>query len=320
MSLKLILPIKRQYKFFMKKYSSQNKIATGVLAAILATIIWSGNFIIARGVTKDIPPVTLGFYRWLTATILLFPFVFKTIYRDIKTVKEKPGYFLLAAVTGVSIFNTFVYIAGHYSEAINLALIGTTSSPIMSVILARIFLKEKIPLSRVIGMVISVAGILLLLSKGHLERILSLSFSKGDWWMLAAAFTFAVYNVTAKKKPAAISSVNFLFSIFFIGTVILLPFYLFELNTKGGFEMSLPNFSAILYLGLGASIISFLLWNISIANLGAGRTSLFGNLIPVFSSIEAVLLLNEKITTVHLISFGLVMIGLLIANLEKSRK
>lgn len=304
----------------MKKYFSQNKIATGVLAAILATIIWSGNFIIARSVIRDIPPVTLGFYRWLTATILLFPFVYKTFLKEIKTVKKHFGYFLLAAVTGVSMFNTFVYIAGHYSEAINMALIGTTSYPIMSVILARIFLKEKVSLSRVIGMIICVAGILLLLSKGHLERILSLSFSKGDWWMLAAAFTFAVYNVTAKKKPAAISSVNFLFSIFSIGTVILLPFYLFELNVKGGFEMNLPNFSSILYLGLGASVISFLLWNIAIANLGAGRTSLFGNLIPVFSSIEAVILLNEKITPVHLISFTLIMTGLLIANLEKTKR
>ena len=134
--------------------------------------------------------------------------------------------------------------------------------------------------------------------------------------MLAAALTFAIYNVSVKKKPSGMSSKNFLFTVFLIGTVILCPFYLFELKHEGGFEMNLSNLSSILYLGLGASVICFLLWNISIANLGAGRASLFGNLIPVFSAIEAVLFLNEKITLIHLFSFALVVLGLIIANLH----
>ncbi len=303
----------------MTEKSSQNKILTGILLAVLATIIWSGNFIIARGVINNIPPVTLAFYRWLLATIILLPFVWNTFNNDVGVLKRKFPYFLLAAVSGVSLFNTFVYIAGHYSDAINMALIGTTSSPIISVILARIFLKEKIPFTRVIGMVICIAGILLLLSRGHLETLLSLSFSKGDWWMLAAAFSFAVYNVSAKKKPGEMSSKNFLFIIFLVGTLVLFPFYLWELNTKGGFGINVSNFSAILYLGLGASVICFLLWNKSIAILGAGRASLFGNLIPVFSTIEAVIILNEKINWVHIASFVLVISGLLIANIQKRK-
>lgn len=304
----------------MSEKFSQNKILSGVFAAVVATIIWSGNFIIARGVIKDIPPVTLAFYRWLSATLIMFILVRKTIWNDISIIKNHIWYFILAAVMGVSMFNTFVYVAGHYSEAINMALIGTTTSPIMSVILARIFLKEKVPFLRVIGMIICIAGILLLLSKGDWHILLSLSFSKGDWWMLAAAFTFAVYNVCAKKKPAAMSSKNFLFTVFAIGTMLLLPFYLSEWNAKGGIEISISNLGAILYLGLGASVICFLLWNISIANLGAGRASLFGNLIPVFSSIEAVLLLHEKISWIHYTSFLLVFAGLLIANVQKRKQ
>ncbi|MCB9055808.1 MAG: DMT family transporter [Chitinophagales bacterium] len=287
---------------------------SGALLAILATIIWSGNFIIARGVIHSIPPVTLSFYRWLTATIILLPFVWNSFYQHTGLIKKKIIYFLLAAITGVSIFNTFVYIAGHFSEAINMALIGTTSSPIMSVILARIFLKEKIPLSRIIGMTICIIGILLLLSKGSWQTLLTFSFSKGDWWMLAAALAFAIYNVMAKKKPVEMNSKNFLFTVFLMGTIVLLPFYFFEFKAQGGFSPTIANLSAILYLGLGASVICFLLWNIAIGQLGAGRTSLFGNLIPVFSSIEAVIFLNEKITWIHIASFLLVMIGLLIAN------
>ncbi len=298
-------------------YSTDKTIYKGVVLASLATLIWSGNFIIARGVIKDIPPVTLAFYRWLSATVIILPFAWKYFFAELSIVKRKPGYFLLAALTGVSIFNTFVYIAGHYSGAINMAILGTCSSPIMSVVLARIFLHEKITLLRVSGMIISIAGILLLLSKGSLETLLSFSFTRGDWWILAAALTFAVYNILVKKKPAAMNGTNFLFTIFLLGTGILLPFYLYELNTSGGIAINVSNISAIIYLGLGASVICFLIWNKAIAALGAGRTALFGNLIPVFSSVEAVILLHEKINGIHIISFILVVAGLIITNIKK---
>jgi len=301
----------------MSQNFSGNKTIAGAFAAILAVIIWGGNFILARGVIKDIPPVTLAFYRWLSATVILFFFVRKNFKNDFYIIRNRFWYFMLVAVSGVSVFNTFVYIAGHYSEAINLALIGTTTSPIFSVILARIFLKEKISLLRIAGMLVCIAGILLLLSKGSWQALLSLSFTKGDWWMLAAAFSFAVYNVSAKKKPAAMSSKNFLFSVFAMGTLLLFPFYLYEWNTKGGIAISVSNIGVIVYLGLGASVIAFLLWNKAIENLGAGRAALFGNLIPVFSSIGAVLFLQEKISWIHITSFLIVFTGVMIATRQK---
>ena len=226
-------------------------------------------------------------------------------------------FFLLAAVTGVSLFNTFVYIAGHYSSAINMAILGTCSSPIISVILARIFLKERIPGLRIVGMIVCVSGILLLLSKGNFENLLAFRFTKGDWWILAAALTFAIYNTSVRKKPTGMHPVNFLFVIFLLGTIVLLPFYLYELKDKGGIAVNPGNISAILYLGLGASVICFLIWNKAIHALGSGRTALFGNLIPIFSSIEAVIFLGEKITFIHIISFILVVAGLVIANIKR---
>lgn len=295
----------------------QRQILIGISLAVLATFIWSGNFIIARGVIKDIPPVTLSFYRWLTATIVILPFAWKYFFAERKVIKQRFLFFLLAAATGVSMFNTFVYIAGHYSTAINMAILGTCTSPIISVILARIFLKEKIPALRIIGMLVCICGILILLSNGNFQNLVSFKFTKGDWWILAAAFTFAIYNTSVRKKPAAMHPVNFLFVIFLLGTIILLPLYLFELKNEGGFAIDSFNLSAILYLGIGASVICFLIWNKAIVALGSGRTALFGNLIPVFSSIEAVFLLNEKITPIHIISFILVVAGLVIANLKK---
>ena len=298
---------------------NQRQIFIGIGLAVLATLIWSGNFIIARGVIKTIQPFTLSFYRWLTATIIIAPFAWKYFFAELKIVKQRFLFFLLAAVTGVSMFNTFVYIAGHYSSAINLAILGTCSSPIMSVILARIFLKEKIPRLRVIGMIICVVGVLLLLSKGSIENLLAFKFTKGDWWILAAALSFAIYNTTVRKKPKGTNPINFLFIVFLLGTIILLPFYLVELDKYGGIEINVTNFLTILYLGLGASVICFLIWNKAIHALGSGRTALFGNLIPIFSSIEAVIILHEQFLWIYVFSMLIVFSGIVLANIQLKR-
>ncbi|MBK9486708.1 MAG: DMT family transporter [Chitinophagaceae bacterium] len=220
----------------------------------------------------------------------------------------------LGGTYGHCYFNSFVYIGAHYTSAINLALIGTTSSPIMSVVFARIFLKEKIGWMKLAGMILCSIGVLFLLLQGDFKNLLSLHFSTGDLWSLAAACSFAVYNTLVKKKPAGITPVNFLFVIFSLGTLILLPFYIWELNHYPAVTFSNELIFSVLYIGIGASVICFLIWNMAIGKLGAGRTALFGNLIPVFSSIEAAVILHENFTWVHITSMAIIFTGLLLAN------
>ena len=198
----------------MRSSPRRKDIYTGIGLAVLATFIWSGNFIVAKAVNKEIPPISLNFYRWLTASVIIFPFAVKKIKSEWKVVKQSWHYLFWISLTGVALFNTFVYIGAHYTSAINLALIGTTSSPIMSVIFARIFLKEKIGWLKLAGMILCIVGVFFLLSKGNFQNLLSLHFSNGDLWMLLAAFCFAVYNTMVKKKPSGISPINFLFIIF----------------------------------------------------------------------------------------------------------
>ena len=291
---------------------------TGIVFAILATIIWSGNFIVARGVINQIPPFSLAFYRWLTASLIIFPLAVRKFQAEKTIVIKNWKYFFWVSLTGITFFNTLIYIAGHYASAINLALIGTTSSPVFAVVLAAIFLKDRIKPLRIFGMVICISGIIILLSGGSLQRLINFHFSKGDLWVLAAALSFAIYNTLVRKKPADISAVNFLFVVFSFGTLVLLPFFIWEvLNTDSiGWDRNLV--FIIIYLGLGASVICYLLWNGAIARLGSPRTALFGNLIPIFSTLEAVWILNEEITLIHIISGLLVVTGLIRANLRKS--
>ena len=288
----------------------------GVGLAVLAAFIWSGNFIIAKGVNKEIPPISLNFYRWLIAALIIFPFAIKQFRSQWKLVKQSWHYLFWVSLTGVALFNTFVYIGAHYTSAINLALIGTTSSPIMSVVFARIFLQEKIGWMKLAGMILCTIGVLFLLSNGNFQNLLSLHFSTGDLWMLLAAFCFAVYNTLVKKKPAGISPVNFLFVIFSFGTLMVLPFFIWEVNLSATVQWNSHLIFSILYLGLAASVICFLIWNIAIRKLGAGRTALFGNLIPVFSSMEAAIILHEDFTWIHISSMAIIFAGILLANLR----
>jgi drug/metabolite transporter (DMT)-like permease len=207
-----------------------------------------------------------------------------------------------------------VYVGAHYTTAINLALIGTTSSPVFAIILARIFLKEKIGWLKMIGLALCISGVVFLLAKGHLQNLLTFRFTTGDGWILLAAFFFAIYNTLVRKKPGGISSLNYLFITFSAGTLLLFPFYLWETSQAPQVEWNINLLLIILYLGLGASVIAYLCWNLAVGKLGAGRTALFGNLIPVFSSIEATLLLNEEFTRIHIISMLLVFSGIIIAN------
>lgn len=288
----------------------------GIGLAALAAIIWSGNFIIAKALNNKIPPFSISFYRWLIASLIIMPFAIKQFCSQWKLVKQSWQYLFWAALTGIVLFNSFVYIGAHYTSAINLALIGTTSSPIMAVVFARIFLKEKIGWMKLAGMILCSIGVLFLLLKGNFQNLLSLHFSTGDLWSLAAACSFAVYNTLVKKKPTGITPVNFLFVIFSLGTLILFPFYIWELNHYPTVTFSSDIIFSVLYIGIGASVICFLIWNIAIGKLGAGRTALFGNLIPVFSSIEAAIILHEDFTWIHITSMAIIFTGILLANLR----
>lgn len=298
--------------------SPKKDLYNGIGLAVLAAIIWSGNFIVARGVYKDIPPVTLNFFRWLTASVIIFPFAVKQFNVEKAVMLQHWKYLFWVALTGIALFNTFVYVAGHYTTAINMALIGTTSSPVIATFLAAVFLKEKIRPLRICGLLICVTGIIILLSKGSMETLVNFRFSTGDWWMLLGATFFAIYNTLVRCKPASISSLTFLFASFLIGTVMLLPFSVWEMRYHAPLIWNIKLISVIAYIGIGASVISYLCWNLSIARLGSSRTALFGNLIPVFSALEAVVILHERLLLIHIVSGLIVITGLVIANLKKA--
>ncbi|WP_298299185.1 DMT family transporter [Hydrotalea sp.] len=299
----------------------KNKIVIGFTAAIFAVVLWSGNFIVARGLAKSIPPVQLSLLRWGTAAIILLPFTYAKIKRQWPLILQHRWYLLITSFIGISLFNTLLYFGGHYTQAINLAIIGTSASPVFSTFLAAIFLKEKIYTTKIAGMLLCLFGVLFLMTKGNWQHVQLLKFSVGDVWVFLSALLFAIYTILVKKKPVTLDGTVFLSVIIIAGTLMLIPLLWIQpifLNQK---TILSPNaFGIILYLGLGASVLAYLSWNKAIPLLGAARTALVGNLIPVFSTIEAVIFLGEAFSNIHVISSIIIIIGLITANFPQRRR
>ena len=293
----------------------------GTTLAIAAVVIWSGNFVIAKSISPIVPPVMLAFLRWGFASIIIAPLAWQKFKVEKHIVWQHKRYFFWVAFTGFTCYNVFLYIAGHYTTAINLALIGSTSAPIFAVAIAAVFFKDKIPALRVVGLAICVIGIVTLIAQGSLLRLMSFHFAIGDLWSLLGALAFAVYNNLAKYKPKQVSDINFLFVGFCLGTIMLLPCAMVEhFIVQKPVPFNLIVVSNVAYLSIGCSFLSYLFWNKSIHLIGPSRTVLFGNLLPIFSTIEAVILLGEKFTSIHIISGFIVMIGLVIANLPQKKQ
>ena len=300
-----------------KQYNKQYQI--GALLAIAASLIWSGNFIVSRYAIHLAGPISLAFFRWTVATLTMLPFAYKNFKNEIHLFKQNKTYFFLMGLIGFAIYNTLIYTAGHYTTAINMALIGSITHPIVANVLAAIVVHEKLHWKNISGIILGIIGILLLLSKGDINNITQFKFATGDLWMFAAGCCFGTYNVYVKKMPTGISANSFLLCLFAIGAIILLPFSIYEMTFVQPVVLSGQFLSIILYIGIGNSTIAYFLWNSAISKLGVGKTALFGTLIPLLSSIEAVFVLNETFTLFQAIS-GIIILSGIVINTWPSKK
>jgi len=287
----------------------------GYSLVLAATAIWSGNFIVARVLANSVPPVTLVALRSAIAIIILLPFVVRPLRDEIIVIRKHLGYLALTAFVGLTVCNTLLYIAAASSQALNLALIAICS-PVFTVVFARLLLHDTLTFRRIGGLVAATSGVVFLITDGQPFRLAHLTFSEGDLWMLGQAASFALYSILVRMKPAELSPLTFLFSLFVLGLLLLLPWLAWELSGTKGIEFSTATVAAILYLGVGPSLIAYLCWNQSVAIIGPARAAFVYYCLPLFSGGEALLLLGEPVNAVHLLSGILILAGIIFATWE----
>lgn len=287
--------------------------AGGVLFALLATVVWSYNFIASRDMMHMVPPITLAAGRWLVAFVAVLPFAWSALRRERMHFIRHIRYYLVISALGIAFLNTAIYVAAYTSSALNLSLIACTS-PLFTVLLSRILFNDPLSPRRLLGIAVALAGVLLLISKGRIEVFASLSFQRGDMLSLLAALSFAFYSTLLRKSPSGSSPMSLLAVTFGLGLLLLLPFSAWELAHGAVIHFSPRVFGTIVYLGVGASLFSFWCWGRSIAIIGPAKASIVYYTLPLFCGVEAVLLLHEPVLWVHYAGGACILAGLLLAT------
>ncbi|MFM1929654.1 MAG: hypothetical protein RL387_982 [Bacteroidota bacterium] len=284
----------------------------GAILAITSTIIWSGNFIVSRYAIHLAGPISLAFFRWTIASLTMFPFAYVAIKKEWPIFKQNKLYFFLMGLVGIAIYNTLIYTSGHYTTAINMALFGSTVHPVVSALLGAAIIHEKLHWKNITGIALCIFGTLYLLTKGELVNILHFKIGAGDLIMILAGCCFGTYNVFVRKKPTGISNTSFLFCIFSLGAIFLLPAAMIEMNYFHPVQFNTTLLWIVLYIGIGNSTISYLIWNMAIQKIGPGKAALFATLAPLLSSYEAVLFLGETFNKAQITSGLIIIVGILI--------
>lgn len=289
----------------------------GFLAALGATVIWSGNFVVARGIAWDIPPIQLNFWRWVVALLCILPLALPKLRADWPGLRRHWVYLSFMALTGVSAMNTLIYKAGQTTESLNMALLVPTA-PMIIIVLSRIIYNEPITPRRLAGLALVLCGVLVLISRGDWHVLTSIRFTSGDFWALGGAACFGVYSLFIRRRTPDISMEGFTAATFALGLLYALPALVWEMRVMPPPVWNTPVITGILYSGVGCSFISFFLWTKSIAVIGPVRAGFVYYTLPLFAAVASVLILGERITPAHVAGGLLIVAGILAATLHVS--
>jgi len=281
---------------------------------ILATLFWAGNFTIGKfAYTENVPPYSLAFFRWILVWIILLPFTYKEISKIKTEVKNNLSLFFILGFTSVGIFSAFTYNALNYTQVINASLFNTAIP--VSIILVCFLLKiEKTNIFQISGLIVSVLGILAIITRLDLNILLTLNFNKGDIYMVIAIISWGIYSAFLKKKTFDISLLSLVHVVCTFGLIILLPAFLFELAQGKTTEFNSNLIFILLYIAIFPSIGSYYCWAGAVSIIGANRAGIFLSLIPLFSTIFAMIFFNEKFLFFHFIGSVLIILGLFLSN------
>ena len=294
-----------------------SKDKTAYIFLILATLFWSGNFIVGKAAGLfDIPPFTLNSYRWLFAWLILAPFTLKEIYKIRFHILDNLKYVLILGITSITLFNSIVYYSLQFTQVISGVLMISTI-PVMIIFFSSLLKIEKTNLYQVAGVIFSMLGVVVIVTQLNEEKIKELSFNKGDLSIIVAMLSWALYSALLKKKKLELSQLSLLQVIISAGLIFLLPIYIIEMNQGRIVTLELPFILTLIYVVLFPGLASFICWIKGIGLIGANRSGIFLHLMPIFSTIMAILIFNEQFMIFHLVGALFIISGIFLSSKGK---
>ena len=281
---------------------------------VLTTLFWSGNFIVGKAASAyEIPPFSLNFYRWLFAGLILLPFTFQEILKKKNYILKNIGFFIILGITSITIFNSTVYYSLYYMQVISGVLMISTI-PVWIMFISSILGIEKTNKFQIFGVILSLLGVLSIITKSDIEVVKSLAFNRGDLIMAAGMFAWALYSALLKKKSYEISQITLLEVVIVTGLIFLIPVYILEINFGNQIVLNKPFILTLSYVVLFPGLASFFFWIKGIGIIGANRAGVFLHLMPVFGSIMAIIFFDEKFMIYHLLGAIFIIVGITLSN------
>lgn len=260
-----------------------------------------------------IKPMALSFYRWVFAFIFILPFALGHIKKDWDVIKNNLGFLFILSIFSVAMYNSILYQGAQYTTATNISLVIATM-PGITILLAWLINRERTGFLQITGVVISVFGMLAIISKGSVAILLDLKFNPGDLLIVLAISSWAFYSVLLRKRQIDISPMVFLSVLIVFGIVCIFPFYLWEYHIYGGFELNAVRLGLFVFLGIFPSILSYICWNYGVKITGSSTASVFMYLTPVFTSLLAFFFLDERLFSYHFLGGALIFAGLFMSS------
>lgn len=288
-----------------------------LLLLTLPPLFWAGNALVGRAIVGQIAPFELAFWRWLLAFALLLPFTFRDVLAHRRLFLQNWKVVVLMGLFSVAAYNTLLYMAVQTTTAINATLVGA-SMPLMILMLGAVWLREAIRPAQGLGIAVSIAGVLTVVTRGDPAHLLNLTFTPGDGLMVLASLSWAVYSVMLRRYPLPVAGTTLLVVLIAVGLVAIIPFYVWQIVHAPVLVAGPAVFGAIAYTAVFASLLAYYFWNRGIAVVGAGTAGQYTYLIPLFTAALAVALLGEAFEWHHAVGGMLIFAGLGLATRRRT--
>jgi len=284
------------------------------LLLILTTLFWSGNFIVGKAASiYEIPPFSLNFYRWFFACLILMPFTIKELIKKKDYIFANIGFFIILGITSITIFNSIVYYSLYYTQVISGVLMISTI-PVWIIFISSLLNIEKTNIFQIFGVILSLIGVVFIISKANIDILKNLKFNKGDLTMIVAMLSWAIYSALLKKKKYEISQITLLQVVIICGLIFLIPIYFIEMNMGHIIKLGKPFYLTLGYVVIFPGLTSFFFWIKGIALIGANRAGIFLHLMPIFGAIMAMIIFNEKFMFYHFLGALFIIAGITLSN------
>lgn len=291
----------------------QNFIINTLPFLILPPLFWAGNFVVGKAIHADIPPFSLAFLRWVIAFLVILPFAWKFIQRDQSLYRQHYGRVLATAIIGVTCFNSLIYKGLHDTITTN-ALLLNSCIPILIILFGRLFYAQKLQSLQIVGLIVSLFGVINIVLQGDLQRLFTLSFNAGDIWVFLAMVCWAFYTIWTKSIPTDINKIGLTAIQMLVAIIVLFPLFLWEYFSQQTMIFNTQSILGLAYVGIFPSVIAYVLYTLAIEKVGAVKAGLSIHLIPVFGVLLSVSLLGETFQFYHAIGITLIATGLILCH------